>query len=127
MNECGPSVRATAQFYQLAPEQILVIADDVALPFGNLRLRLCGSSGGHNGLKSVKNALDSDNFARLRVGIGCPTSAQALDSFVLGQFPAYERSHLPSLKMRACEGALAWVHMDGQSAMNWVNAKDFGI
>jgi len=69
MNNSGTSVRAVAQFYQIANEDILVISDDLDLPFGKLRLREKGSAGGHNGLKSIIAMLGAQNFNRLRIGI----------------------------------------------------------
>ncbi len=69
MNNSGNSVRAVAQFYQISNEDILVISDDLDLPFGKLRLREKGSAGGHNGLKSIIASLGAQNFNRLRIGI----------------------------------------------------------
>ncbi len=70
MNLSGQAAGEAARFYKLAPEQVLVVCDDVALPAGKLRLRANGSAGGHNGLKSIAQYLGSENYPRLRVGVG---------------------------------------------------------
>jgi len=85
MNESGRSVRACMDFYGYAIDEILVIHDDLELPFGTLRLQKGGGLGGHNGLKSIKAHTQSDQFLRLRIGIGRPTHGPVA-SFVLERF-----------------------------------------
>lgn len=84
MNNSGVSVRAVAQFFQIAPEDILIVSDDLDLPFAKLRLREKGSAGGHNGLKSVIEYLGSSNFNRLRIGIDRDSDKEVVD-YVLGK------------------------------------------
>ncbi len=84
MNNSGVSVRAVAQFFQIAPEDILIVSDDLDLPFAKLRLREKGSAGGHNGLKSVIENLSSSNFNRLRIGIDRDGDKEVVD-YVLGK------------------------------------------
>ncbi len=127
MNDSGYAVGAAVRFYRLPIGQILIIADDVSLPFGALRLRLGGSSGGHNGLKSVQSSLNSDAFARLRVGIGQPHGRQSLDAFVLSPFSEKEREELMAVKERACAGALMWMCTDPQKAMSKINVQEPSI
>jgi PTH1 family peptidyl-tRNA hydrolase len=94
MNESGRSVRACMDFYGYAIDEILVIHDDLELPFGTLRLQKGGGLGGHNGLKSIKAHTQSDQFLRLRIGIGRPTHGPVA-SFVLERFTQKEEISLP--------------------------------
>jgi peptidyl-tRNA hydrolase, PTH1 family len=100
MNESGQAVRKTCDFYRIAPEEVLVVVDDVELPLGVLRLRSQGSSGGHNGLKSIERSLGTSNYPRLRVGIGREGHGD-LTGHVLGQFSAEEGETLPEVIGRA--------------------------
>ncbi|TAE56661.1 MAG: aminoacyl-tRNA hydrolase [Nostocales cyanobacterium] len=95
MNRSGQSVHAVTSWYKLPPESVLVIYDDMDLPLGKTRLRLSGSAGGHNGMKSIISHLNSQNFSRLRIGIGKPKNAEEKDngktvSHVLGKFSGTE-------------------------------------
>lgn len=84
MNLSGESVGEIARYYDLAPQNIIVVQDDVALPVGRLRIRPSGSDGGHNGIKSILYHLESDKFLRLKIGVG--GAAQDMVSHVLGTF-----------------------------------------
>lgn len=86
MNLSGESVGYIARFYTLKPEEILVISDDLDLPLGKVRIRLRGSSGGHKGIDSVERHLKSQNFPRLRVGIGRPERKEDVVNYVLSPF-----------------------------------------
>ncbi len=90
MNLSGQSIRAVTDWYKLPPESVLVIYDEMDLPVGKLRLRQSGSAGGHNGMKSTIAHLNSQNFPRLRIGIGSPSGDKAVVSHVLGRFSATE-------------------------------------
>ncbi|WP_009632534.1 aminoacyl-tRNA hydrolase [Synechocystis sp. PCC 7509] len=95
MNCSGQSIRAVIDWFKLPPTSVLIIYDDMDLPLGKLRLRLSGSAGGHNGMKSAIAHLGLQNFPRLRIGIGKPQNAASGDdaktiSYVLGQFDAKE-------------------------------------
>lgn len=94
MNLSGQSIRAVTDWYKIPPEAVLVIYDDMDLPVGKLRLRQSGSAGGHNGMKSTISHLNSQNFPRLRIGIGSPKNQAAADvevvSHVLGKFSVAE-------------------------------------
>ena len=95
MNRSGQSIRAVTDWFKLPPTSVLIIYDDMDLPLGKLRLRLSGSAGGHNGMKSAISHLGNQNFPRLRIGIVKPQNAVAGDeantiSYVLGQFNAEE-------------------------------------
>lgn len=85
MNNSGEAVGAIARFYKLSPAQIIVVCDDVSLPCGALRLRLKGSSGGHNGLKSINSHLGSEAYPRIKIGVGeKPSPEYDLADWVLG-------------------------------------------
>ncbi|MGL5793558.1 MAG: aminoacyl-tRNA hydrolase, partial [Waterburya sp.] len=86
MNRSGQSVRAAVDWYKLQPQSILVIYDDMDLPIGRLRIRLSGSAGGHNGMKSIIAHLGSQDFPRLRIGIGKSDGKKETISHVLGKF-----------------------------------------
>jgi PTH1 family peptidyl-tRNA hydrolase len=97
MNESGRSIRATLDWFGLRPDQMLVLVDDMDLPLGRLRLRLAGSAGGHNGLRSTISHLGSQEFPRLRIGISAPaddpvTRKARTISHVLGRFEPSEQA-----------------------------------
>lgn len=92
MNESGAAVGKVAAFYKIKPAQVLVLYDDIDLPLGRLRIRGGGSAGGHNGMRSVINHLGTQDFPRLRIGIG--TGAKETIKHVLGKFRDEERSEL---------------------------------
>jgi PTH1 family peptidyl-tRNA hydrolase len=99
MNESGRSIRASLDWFGIEASQILVLVDDMDLPLGRLRLRAGGSAGGHNGLRSTISHLGTENFARLRIGIGAPSDdpqerRQRTVSHVLGRFSDQERPNL---------------------------------
>jgi PTH1 family peptidyl-tRNA hydrolase len=106
-------------------KDLLVIADDVALPLGRFRLRARGSHGGHNGLRSVEQALQSREYARMRIGVGPPPERQRLDNdladFVLAPFGRAEREVVNALKPRLAEAAETWVRDGIETAMNAFN------
>ncbi|HIK33914.1 MAG TPA: aminoacyl-tRNA hydrolase [Oscillatoriales cyanobacterium M59_W2019_021] len=92
MNRSGESIQAVLNWYKLPPESVLIIYDDMDLPLGKVRMRLSGSAGGHNGMKSAIAHLNTQNFPRLRIGIGKPASDPDADSVshVLGKFSPAE-------------------------------------
>jgi len=94
MNLAGESLRAAGEFFKLPAEGWLVVHDEIELPFGELRLQKGGGLGGHNGLRSVKQHLGTDQFYRLRLGIGRPTRGDVAN-FVLGNFTHEEKIELP--------------------------------
>jgi peptidyl-tRNA hydrolase, PTH1 family len=90
MNLSGQSVRSTIDWFKLSPESVLVVYDDLDLPLGKIRLRLSGSAGGHNGIKSTISHLGTQNFPRVRIGIGKSCGEKDTISHVLGKFSAAE-------------------------------------
>jgi PTH1 family peptidyl-tRNA hydrolase len=121
MNLSGRPVQSIATFYKVPPQRMLVIVDDLDLPFGTLRMRANGSSGGHNGLKSLIEIFGQD-FPRLRIGIGRGHDPGAIDR-VLGNFSDDEMKELPSIVDRAVAGVQLWLTEGVTTAMNLVNAK----
>ena len=104
MNLSGEAVREACQFYKLPPERVLVVCDDVSLPVGKLRLRRNGSAGGHNGLRSIIGQLHSDQFPRLKIGVGQkPHPDYDLADWVLGKFPKEDRKTVDAAVERALD------------------------
>ncbi|MDB9312533.1 aminoacyl-tRNA hydrolase [Spirulina sp. CS-785/01] len=101
MNLSGEAIRAVVDWYKLAPEDVYIIYDDMDLPVGRLRIRLSGSAGGHNGIKSTISHLGGQNFPRLRIGIGKSGPEKETVSHVLGKFAPQEKE--------AVEQVLDWV------------------
>ncbi len=120
MNNSGMAVRHVFDYYKLELEQLLVISDDFQLPFGKLRLRTKGSEGGHNGLRSIISHLGTQDFARLRLGIGETASANNAD-YVLAPFSKTEQEPLAEMIQRASEAVLDFAEHDLQYVMNKYN------
>jgi PTH1 family peptidyl-tRNA hydrolase len=97
MNRSGQAIRAVADWYKLPPESVLIIYDEMDLPVGRLRLRLSGSAGGHNGMKSAIAHLGTQNFPRLRIGIGKSSGDKDSVSHVLGKFTPEETQIMPEV------------------------------
>ncbi len=122
MNLSGASVREAFDFYKLEPEDVLIIYDDLALPYGKLRLRAQGSAGGHNGLASVLGALGTLSVPRLRIGLGgVPVKQGGMIGRVLGHLNPEEREQLPDILDRVEAAVDAWLTLDIQKAMSKVN------
>ncbi len=104
MNLSGEAVRQAADFYKIPPEHILVVSDDTALAVGRLRIRLKGSAGGHNGLKNIIQHLGTDQFPRLRVGVGeKPHPDYDLADWVLGKFQGEDKKAIDEAVKRAAD------------------------
>ena len=122
MNLSGQSVRAALDFYKLPLSDVLVICDDINLEVAKLRFRPSGSAGGQNGLKNIIQQLGSQDFGRLRVGVGkTPPNWNASD-FVLGKFGADEQSEMDLGISRAANAVEAWIEHGIEAAMNQFNA-----
>ena len=123
MNVIGQAVVGLCQWYKVAPErELLVIYDDLDLPFGALRLRERGSAGTHNGMKSVVGQLGSQAFPRVRIGIGQGPPGRDAAQYVLGRFSRAEEPALPDIHARVAE-AVETILRDGfTAAMNRYNA-----
>ena len=104
MNLSGEAVRPAADFYKLPPDHVLVVSDDTALPVGRLRIRRGGSAGGHNGLKSVIQHLGTDQFPRIRVGVGeKPHPDYDMADWVLGHFQGEDKKAMDAAVKRAAD------------------------
>lgn len=119
MNESGITVREAISWYKVKPEQVLIVVDDLDIPFGEVRLRQRGSAGGHNGLKSIFAQLGHQDVPRLRIGIGRPKSATI--SHVLSRFGPEEEAALPRIIEHAANVAELWLDRGVIEAMNFVN------
>ncbi len=95
MNESGGPVKALSSFYKVAPDRIVAIHDELDIGFGTLRVKLGGGDNGHNGLRSLRSALGTGDFYRVRVGIGRPPGRQDVADFVLSSYSTTERKELP--------------------------------
>lgn len=122
MNESGQSVGAALRFYKWEPEQVLVVYDDVALPFGSLRFRMAGSAGGHNGIKSIISHLGSDRFPRLKIGIG-EAKPGGMVGHVLGKFSTDERNELENTLATSSEAVQFALSEGVEAAANTYNTK----
>jgi PTH1 family peptidyl-tRNA hydrolase len=121
MNLSGRSVAPLMRFYKIEPRELLLIYDEADIPFGRLRIRDGGSSGGHNGVESVITELGSAGFARLRVGVGGGADGRTRKDFVLSGFSPEERGAWPLVLKTAAEAALDMVRRGTAAAMNKYN------
>ncbi len=122
MNNSGTAVRDIAKFYKIPPEKIIVIFDDISLPCGKLRIRRKGTDGGHNGIKSIIYHLNSDQFPRIKIGVGAkPNPEYDLADWVLSKFGKDDTEQLKAAITKATE-VLPFI-LDGEidKAMNKAN------
>lgn len=103
MNESGGPVKAIMGFYGVDADHLVVVHDELDIPFSAIRIKLGGGDNGHNGLKSIRRALGTGDFYRVRVGIGRPPGRQDPAEFVLKPFPSAERTDLPEVVQRAAD------------------------
>jgi peptidyl-tRNA hydrolase, PTH1 family len=118
MNLSGTPVRLLSSWYRTPPEDVLVVVDDMDLPFGALRLRPFGGHGGHNGLRSIIATI-GDRFPRLRVGVGRP-ERDSIDH-VLSPFTKDESAQLPAIIDAATDATIAWLEKGLEAAMQFAN------
>jgi peptidyl-tRNA hydrolase, PTH1 family len=118
MNLSGAPVRLIASWYRTPSESVLVVVDDMDLPFGSLRMRPFGGHGGHNGLRSIIATI-GDRFPRLRIGVGRP-EFDSIDH-VLSPFTKEEHASLPRIVDAAAQGVTLWLDQGLEPAMQWIN------
>lgn len=121
MNLSGVAVRYWMNRGKLPLENLMIVVDDIALPFGKLRMRGSGSDAGHNGLKNIASELGNTNYPRLRIGVGNEFARGAQIDYVLGEFPAGEQKVLPEVLERAAEAVKAYALSGLAFAMNHFN------
>lgn len=121
MNRSGGPVRRLLQSEGCAPDEALVVCDDYALPLGTIRTRRRGSDGGHNGLASIRSALGTDDFPRMRLGIGNPPAGEDPADFVLSHFAPQEAAAVDDLLERAVRALETAVGQGIETAMNRFN------
>lgn len=121
MNASGEAVATLARYYRVDPGALLIVTDDVNLPLARLRARARGSSGGHNGLRSVTQHLGSDAFARLRVGVGRGDQRRDLADHVLARFDPEEQPAIEAAIARAADAAALFVTDGIEPVMNRFN------
>ena len=122
MNLSGEAVRPAADFYKIPPDHVLVVSDDTALPVGRLRIRRGGSAGGHNGLKSVIQHLGTDQFPRIRVGVGeKPHPDYDLADWVLGRFTGEDKKAIDASVKRAADAVECILKEGPDRGMNRFN------
>lgn len=123
MNNSGEAVRQAASFYKIPPEKIIVVFDDISLPCGKLRIRRKGSAGGHNGIKSIIYHLNSDNFPRVKLGVGeKPHPDYELADWVLSNFKKDEIPQLRQAAENACSAVELMVKGNTDKAMSDYNS-----
>lgn len=121
MNLSGVAVRYWMNHEKLPLENLLVVVDDMAIPFGSIRMRKQGSDAGHNGLKNIASELGTQNYARLRFGIGNGFPRGSQIDYVLGKFPPEEMEKMPEVLKKACDAIKAFCLSGPDFAMNHYN------
>lgn len=124
MNLSGEAVAAAARFYRIPPEHIIVVSDEMALPVGALRIRKKGSAGGHNGLKSIIALLGTEDFPRIRLGVGAPPHPDYdVKDWVLSSFKNQDAEDMAVAAARAGEAAECYIAEGADRAMNKFNTR----
>ena len=123
MSLSGKAVRYWMNELDIPVENLMVISDDLNLPFGTLRLRKGGSAGGHNGLSNINELIGTQDYARIRVGIGNDFGRGHQVDFVLGELSDEQKKQMEEISKRAIEGIKAWALMGADRAMNIVNTR----
>ena len=123
MNLSGKAVRYWMNELKIPVENLIVISDDLNIPFGTLRLRKNGSAGGHNGLTNINEMIGTQNYARIRVGIGNEFGRGQQVNYVLGELSKDELLDMEDISKRVIEGVKAWATIGADRAMNMVNTK----
>lgn len=123
MNRSGESMRAVTDWFKVPPESVLVIYDDMDLPIGKIRMRLSGSAGGHNGMKSAIAHLGTQNFPRLRIGIGRSNGDREAISHVLGKFSPAETQMMPDVLRLVIDAVELSMRQGVEKAMSLYNSR----
>lgn len=121
MNDSGQAVRALLDYYKAPPDRLIVLHDELDLPFGAVRIKAGGGNNGHNGLRSITQSLRTPGYVRVRIGIGRPLGRQSPADFVLSDFSASERRQLPELLAHAAQAVSLLVQRGITAAQNDVH------
>ncbi len=124
MNLSGESVRELADFYKVSNEEIIILYDDISLDVGALRLRKKGSAGGHNGIKSIINHLGTDEFPRIKIGVGDKPKGWDLADYVLGRFGKEEQEEMRAAVERTAKACECIINDGMDAAMNIYNKRE---
>lgn len=121
MNLSGEAVIALLHYFKIDPEDLLVIYDDLDLPTGKIRLRMKGSAGGHNGMKSILYHVQTEQFKRLRIGIGRPNGRQPVVDYVLQKFSKEQQPEVQEAIDHAIQACKTWMKLPYEQVMNQFN------
>ena len=122
MNESGRQVGPLAKFYSVAPADVIIVHDELDIDFGRIRLKFGGGVAGHNGLHSVSSALGTNDFQRVRIGVGRPPGRKSGATFVLENFAAAERTEVPTICEQAADATELLIELGLEPAQNTVHA-----
>lgn len=123
MNLSGNAVRYWLQKLPVTEQGLLVICDDLNLPFGSIRMRKKGSDGGHNGLKNINELIGTQEYARIRLGIGNDFQRGEQVDYVIGEMTPQEKEQMPKICERVIKGITDWIFVGADRAMNSLNTK----
>ena len=124
MNDSGGPVKAVLAFYKLPPSALIVVHDELDIPFGAIKLKVGGGAGGHNGLRSIDAALATKEYARVRAGIGRPPGRMEAADYVLRDFSPAERKEVPLLVERAADAVITVLERGLEAAQNLFHSSD---
>lgn len=124
MNLSGDAIAQAAKFYKVPPERVIVVSDETALPIGKLRIRRGGSAGGHNGLKSIIARLGTDQFPRIRLGVGAPPHPDYdMTDWVLAAFKGQDAADMEAVAEKAACAVACYITEGADKAMNKFNTR----
>ena len=124
MNLSGDAIAQAAKFYKVPPERVIVVSDETALPIGKLRIRRGGSAGGHNGLKSIIARLGTDQFPRIRLGVGAPPHPDYdMADWVLAAFKGQDAADMEAVAEKAADAVACYITEGADKAMNKFNTR----
>lgn len=125
MNLSGDAVSQAVRFYKIPPQHVIVVSDEISLPIGRLRIRMKGSAGGHNGLKDIIAKLGTDEFPRIRLGVGAPPHPDYdMADWVLSSFKNQDAVDMAECAARAAEAVECYITQGAERAMNQYNQKE---
>jgi len=124
MNLSGNAVRYYLSKLPVTTDRLLVVCDDINLPFGTVRMRKHGSDGGHNGLKNINEAIETQEYVRIRLGVGHDFAPGSQIDYVLGTLTEEEAARMPAICDRVIQGIKDWIFVGADRSMNVLNTKN---